>query len=182
MISERACSHSACGLARRSAVSPIHSMSPYQPWPTATSSFSRRSGRAVAEVMPKASNPSFFARVRISDTIAWGLEVEVGIAGMRRHRANAGGEQGAKRRPRLDPCIPMPRFDRGLPGDVAQIVERAQMRRERKVGVGHRVAGEPLPRREQPVEVEHVLVVVGLGLPLLRWFGRRARGVALVVL
>src|SRR3569623_540715 len=165
MLTERAFSHCACGLAWRSVVSPFLSMSPYQPWLTATSSFSRRSGRAAADVMPNASNPSYLARARISETIAAGLEVEVGITGVGRHAAQAVGKQRAERRPRFDAGVPVPRLDRGLPVDVTQIVERAQMRREREIGEGHRVAGEPQARREQPIEVEQVLGEVGLGHP-----------------
>src|SRR3569833_4042203 len=126
MITERTPSHSAAGLERRSAVSAIQSMSPCQPLANAASSFSRKSGRAAADVMPNASKPSVLARALSSSTRAVGSEIEIGIAGVGRHAADAVGEQRAEGRARLDARVPVPRLDRSLPVHVAEVVERAE--------------------------------------------------------
>src|SRR5262245_15995314 len=138
MMALWASGHRARDERRRAAVLLSQSMSP---WRSAAMKPSRR--RAVASsssrrAMPAAASPSARASALIRDSIdaaaAVLSEIEIGIGGRGRKAPDVIGEQRTKGGPRLDPLVPGLGIGILLPGHIAEIVDRGEMRCRRKIG------------------------------------------------
>src|SRR5579872_3516074 len=81
-----------------------------------------------------------------TDSSETASEIEFGIVGNRRLPRYAIGEQTAEAGPRFQPVIPFGKRRELVPRNLAVIIQRRQMRRERKVGERHLPPCQIAPR------------------------------------
>src|ERR1700741_5576603 len=114
-------------------------------WPPAKNSASVSPAMAgtATRANPAASKPSSRARARMVSFRS--LKIELRIMRHRRLAGQAVGEKRPERRPRFHPRIPFGGGRMLGPLDFAEIIQRRQMRRQRKIGEAGVAAGKVGP-------------------------------------
>src|SRR5262245_6686562 len=136
MMALRASGHRAAGERRRAAVSLSHLMSPWRSAAMKLSSRRAASGSWSSRAIPADAKPSARACALTRDSMDRSLvlgpsEIEIGIGGRGRDPPDLIGKQRPEGRARLDALIPGLGVGILLPGHIAEIVDRREMRRGR---------------------------------------------------